>query len=163
MFPGSPARVHPSSTLRSLLELTQPGSVLGVWLRGCSLPQAIRSPAPDGPRRLLASDDLGYLLRRCARVALRDGGRVLTLPARVLVGCRVLEIVLATPYLPPPHQLRQLFPAARVCEGVVALPLGLGSAEEILALCTAERLPVSATRIAYRGVSVDALPAGSLG
>jgi hypothetical protein len=88
---------------------------------------------------------------------------VLTLPARVLVGCRVLEIVLATPYLPPPHQLRQLFPAARVCEGVVALPLGLGSAEEILALCTAERVPVSATRIAYRGVSVDALPAGSLG
>jgi hypothetical protein len=113
-------------------------------------------------RLLLVSDDLGYLLGRCSRVALRDGEVVRAVPARVVVGCRVLEIVLATPYLPPPHQLRQLFPAARVAEGVVALPLGLGSAEEALALCAAERLPVLATRITYRGASVDALPAGSL-
>jgi hypothetical protein len=46
---------------------------------------------------------------------------------------------------------------------MIALPLGLGSAEEALALCAAERLPVLATRIAYSGASVDALPAGSLG
>jgi hypothetical protein len=72
--------------------------------------------------------------------------------AGVLVGCRVLEIVLATPYLPPPDQLRRLFPAARVRESVVAVPLGLGSAEEALSLCAAESLPVSATRIVYRGV-----------
>ena len=32
------------------------------------------------------------------------------------------------------------------------LPLGLGSAEEALSLCAAESLPVSATRIVYRGV-----------
>jgi hypothetical protein len=32
---------------------------------------------------------------------------------------------------------------------VLALPIGLGSAEEALALCAAERLPVAATRIAY--------------
>jgi hypothetical protein len=75
----------------------------------------------------------------------------------------VLEIVLATPYLPPPHQLRRLFPAARVREGVVALPLGLGSAEEALALCASEQVPVSATRITYHGGGVDALPARSLG
>jgi hypothetical protein len=163
MFPGSPARILPTWPLQSLLPLAAGGSALGVWLRGCLRPQAIRCRGPDGPRHLLASDDLGYLLRRCARVALRDGGAVRAVSAGVLVGCRVLEIVLATPYLPPPHQLRLLFPAARVCEGVVALPLGLGSAEEALALCAAERLPVAATRIAYRGASVDVLPAGSLG
>jgi hypothetical protein len=163
MFPGSPARLHAGSALRSLLALTEPGSILGVWLRGCGRPQAIRCPGPNGPCHLLMADDLGYLLRRCNRVALRDGARIRAVPAGVLVGCRVLEIVLATPYLPPPHQLRRLFPAARVREGVVALPLGLGSAEEALAFCAAERLPVSATRIAYHGVSVDALPAGSLG
>ena len=84
-------------------------------------------------------------------------------PAGVLVACRVLEIVLATPYLPTPHQLHRLFPAARVREGVVALPLGLGSPEEALALCASERLPVSSSRIGYRIDSVDALPAGSLG
>jgi hypothetical protein len=96
-------------------------------------------------------------------VALRDGSAVRAVPAEVLLGCRVLEVVLAAPYLPPPRQLRELFPHARVREGVIALPLGLGSAEEALALCAAEGLPVSATRIAYRGANVDALPAESLG
>jgi hypothetical protein len=163
MFPGSPARVHPSWPLVSLLPLADAGGVLGVWLRGCRRPLGVRCGWPPGPRHLLVSDDLGYLIRRCSRVAVRDGGEVRVVSASVLVGCRVLEIVLATPYLPTPHQLRRLFPAARVCEGVVALPLGLGSPEEALALCAAEGLPVSETRIAYRGVSVDALPAESLG
>jgi hypothetical protein len=137
--------------------------VLGVWLRGCARPCAVRCRGPRGARQLLLADDLGYLLRRCGRVALRDGHALRAMPARALLGCRVLEIVLAAPYLPSPHQLRQLFPAARVRQGVVSLPLGFGSPEEALALCAAERLPVAATRIAYRGISVDALPAGSLG
>jgi hypothetical protein len=162
MFPGSPARILPSWPLGALLSLAAPGSVLGVWLRGCTKPQAVRCRGPDGPRHFLASDDLGYLLRRCGQIALRDVDVVRAVPAGLLLGCRVLEIVLAAPYLPPPHQLRELFPTARMREGVIALPLGLGSAEEALALCAAERLPVSATRIAYRR-SVDALPAGSLG
>ena len=46
---------------------------------------------------------------------------------------------------------------------LVALPLGLGSAEEALAFCAAERLAVSASRIAYGSIGVDALPAGTLG
>ena len=162
MFPGSPARILPTWPLRNLLPLAARGAVLGVWLRGCTRPQAIRCRGFDGSRHLLASDDLGYLLGRCRHVALRDGGALRAVPAGELLRCRVLEIVLAAPYLPAPKQLRELFPTARVCEGLVALPLGLGSPEEALALCAAERLPVSATRIAYRGVSVDALPAGSL-
>ena len=162
MFPGSPARILPTWPLRGILPLAGRGAPLGVWLRGCTRPWAVRCRGPDGARQLLASEDLGYLLRRCARIALRDGEVVRVVSAGALLGCRVLEIVLAAPYLPPPHQLRQLFPSARVREGVVALPLGLGSAEEALALCAAERLPVAATRIAYLG-SVDALPAGSLG
>ena len=163
MFPGSPARIHHNAVLWPLLDLTEPGRILGVWLRGCGRPQAIRCLGRDGPRGLLASDDLGYLLRRCPRVALRDGERIRALPASVLVGCRVLEIVLAAPYLPPPHQLRALFPAVRVRESVLSLPLGLGSPEEALALCAAEGVAVSATRIRYMGASVDALPEGSLG
>lgn len=163
MFPGSPARLLPTCHLRSVLALAPPGSPLGVWLRGCRRPFTIRCRGPDGPRGLLAADDLGYLLRRCHRVALRDAGMVRVVSAGTLVGCRVLEIVLAAPYLPPRAQLRELFPAARVREGVVALPLGLASPEEALALCAAEGLAVSATRIAYRGVGVDALPAGPLG
>ena len=163
MFPGSPARILPSSPLRSLIALAPPRSMLGVWVRGCTRPQTVHCRGPDGPRSLLASDDLGYLLRRCRRVAFRDGDTVTTAPAGVLARYRVLEIILATPYLPSARQLHDLFPAARMRHGVVALPLGLGSPEEALALCAAGRLPVAATRIAYRCDGVDALPARSLG
>lgn len=149
MFPGSPARLRPAIPLRSLVPLAQPGIVLGIWLRGCRTPAAIRCRGPGGARHLLAAEDLGYLLRRCAEVAVRDGERALAVPAAVLVGWRVLEIVLAAPYLPAPDQLRALFPTARIREGVLALPIGLGSAEEALAICAVERLPVAATRIAY--------------
>ena len=149
MFPGSPARLRPEVPLNSLLPLTRKGFALGVWLRGCRRPVAIRQPGREGPRHLLAADDLGYLLRRCPEVAVRDSERVVRVPAGILVGWRVLEIVLAAPYLPAAEQLRALFPAARVGEGVVSLPIGLNSAEEALAVCAAGRLPVVATRIAY--------------
>jgi hypothetical protein len=149
MFPGSPARLRPTVPLHALIPLARPGVVLGIWLRACGRPAAIRCRGPDGLRHLLASEDLGYLLRRCSEVALRDGERVTLVPAGVLLGWRVLEVVLATPYLPSPAQLRALFPSARVGEGVIALPIGLGSAEEALAACAGERLPVAATRIVY--------------
>ncbi len=149
MFPGSPARVRPATPLHSVLRLAPPGAVLGVWLRGCARPAAIRWRTRAGFRRLLVAEDLGYLLRRCSRVVVRDGERLAAVPSGVLVGWRALEVVLGAPYLPSPDQLRALFPAARVHEGVLVLPLGLGSAEEALAVCAAERLPVAATRIAY--------------
>ncbi len=189
MFPGSPARIVPACPLRPLVALAPLGGVLGVWLRDCVRPTPVRCRTPGGVRHLIAAEDLGYLLRRCAVVALRDGGALRLVSSEVLVRWRVLEVVLGAPYLPPPDQLRSLFPRARVREGVLSLPLGLGSAEEALALCAAEGVPVVATRIAYRsrspegnspvggaspaaperrrtleGVpSVDALPAGSLG
>ena len=149
MFPGSPARLRPAVPLHSLLPLAPPGIVLGIWLRGCR--QAGRYPLPRArrPQAPACRRDLGYLLRRCGEVAVRDGERVTPVPAGVLVGWRVLEIVLAAPFLPAPDQLRALFPTARVREGVLALPIGLGSAEEALAVCAVERLPVAATRIAY--------------
>jgi len=122
---------------------------MGVWLRGCCRPAAIRFRGPGGFKHLLAAEDLGFLLRRCGEVVVRDGERVTPVPAGVLVGLRILEIVLAAPYLPSADQLRALFPTAGVREGVLALPIGLGSAEEALVLCAVERFPVTATRIAY--------------
>jgi hypothetical protein len=109
----------------------------------------MRCRTAGGLRHLLAADDLGYLLHRCRQVVVRDGDRVTPMPAAVLLGWRVLEIVLAAPYLPDAAQLRALFPSAQVRPGAFALPLGLGSAEEALAVCAAARLPVAATRIGY--------------
>jgi hypothetical protein len=104
-------------------------------------------------RRLLVGPDLGALLRRCDQVIVRDGGGPVILPSAQLIRWRVLEIVLGTPYLPPPRQLRQLFPGFRSSAPGLAIPLGLGSAEEALAVCARERLPVVASRIAYRPAS----------
>lgn len=149
MFPGSPARLLAATPLGAILPLAPRGTVLGVWLRGCANPAAVRCGAPRSLRQLLIAEDLGYLLHRCPQVAVRDGDRVAVVAAAVLIGWRVLEIALAAPYLPDPDKLRALFPVARVREGVLSLPIGLGSAEEALAVCAAERLPVVATRIAY--------------
>ena len=151
MFPGSPARILATCPLQSLLPLAPPGIVLGVWLRGGTRPAAVRCRSPCGIRHLLIADDLGYLLRRCSLVALRDGRAIRRVPVGILLRWRVLEVVRGAPYLPPPEQLRALFPGGRVRKGVLSLPLGLGSAEEALALCAARRLPVASTRITYRG------------
>ena len=151
MFPGSPAPLRPSCRLHRIAALAQPGEVLGVWVTGRRpglAPLRIRCR----PGVLLAAGDLGALLRRCRRVAVADGPAVRAIPAERLIGWRVLEIVLGAPYLPPPEQLRALFPALRVDRNTVALPLGLGSAEEALGLCAAARVPVVASRIRYAAV-----------
>jgi hypothetical protein len=65
----------------------------------------------------------------------------------------VLQIILSTPYLPAPAQLRALYPSLRHANGTIALPIGLGSAEEALSLCVAEKLPVVGSRIEYTAFS----------
>ena len=98
---------------------------------------------------MLAADDLGLLVAGCSQVVVRDGEQMLSVESGVLVGWRVLEVVLAAPYLPTPGQLRDLLPGARVRDNELALPIGLGSAEEALAACAAARLPVAESRIGY--------------
>ncbi len=150
VFPGSPAPLRPGTPLTAVVLLACPGEPLGVWMRGCHRLISIRAP---GRRVLLAGADLGALLRRCDRVVVRDGDAPVALAASVLVSLRVLEVVLGTPFLPPPAQLRLLFPRLRSVPGALAIPVGLGSAEEALAICARERVQVVGTRIAYESAS----------
>ncbi len=147
MLPGAPCQLLPRVSLLAVLGHARPGELLGVWLRGCPRPLRLRAARCA----LLASADLGLLLRRCGRVAVRDGGRIVALDAQRLIGWRTLQIVIGAPFLPGLEDLRVLFPNLRVTSGRIAVPLGLGSAEEALALCAAERLPVLASWIDYRG------------
>ncbi len=149
MFPGSPAPLVAGTPLASLTELVAAGSVVGVWVRGCRRVQRWRSRG----RRFLVGQDLGVLLRSCEQVVVRDGSLPTVVATSHLIRWRVLEVVLGTPYLPPPHQLRLLFPGVRSAAGTFTIPLGLGSAEEALAVCALERLPVVSSRIAYRQAS----------
>ena len=150
MFPGSPAPLPPDTPLRTLIELIPAHVSLGVWLRRSPPLRLLHAPAG---RCLLLSPDLGSLLRRCELIAVRRQGRPDLLSAAQLLRCRVLEIVLGTPFLPPPAQLRELFPSLVAEGGSFSVPIGLGSAEEALAICAARRIPVRSSRIAYAAPS----------
>lgn len=146
MLPGAPSRLPSSYPLRRALGLAHPGEPLGAWVRMGRWPLHLRA----GGRALLASADLGYLLRRCGQVLVRDGGRPTVLGAERLIAWRTLQIIVGAPYLPGVQALRAMYPGLRVAEGRIALPLGLDGAEPALAACAAARLPVAATWIEYR-------------
>jgi len=149
MLPGAPSRLPTSFPLRRALGLTHPGDPLGAWVRMGRWPLHLRA----GGCALLASADLGYLLRRCARVVVRDGAAAVVLEADRLIAWRTLQIVIGAPYLPEVHALRAMYPGLRVAHGRIALPIGLDGAEPALAACAAARVPVAATWIDYAGGS----------
>ena len=146
MLPGAPSRLTPSFPLRRALDLTHLGERLGVWVRMGRWPLCLRASG----RALLASADLGYLLRRCARVLVRSAAGPTVLDAERLIAWRTLQIVVGAPYLPQVRELRGIYPGLRIADGRLALPLGLDGAEPALAACAAARLPVAATWIEYR-------------
>jgi hypothetical protein len=146
MLPGAPSRLPASFPLRRALAFAHPGEPLGAWVRMGRWPVHLRA----GGCALLASADLGFLLRRAARVVVRDGDRAVALEADRLIAWRTLQIVVGTPYLPELRELRALYPGLRVEEGRLALPLGLDGAEPVLAVCAGARVPVAATWIEYR-------------
>lgn len=147
MLPGAPSRLPTSFPLRRALGLSHPGDPLGAWVRMGRWPLHLRA----GGRALLASADLGYLLRRCAGVLVRDGEAAIVLEADQLIAWRTLQIVVGAPFLPEVQALRAMYPGLRVTRGRIALPIGLDGAEPALAACAAARLPVAATWIAYDG------------
>lgn len=149
MLPGAPSRLVPSYPLRRALVHAHPGELLGAWVRMGRWPLHLRA----GGSALLLSADLGYLLRRCSRVLVRDGAEPAVLDAERLIAWRTLQIVVGAPFLPPVRGLQELFPGLRVAEGRIALPLGLDGAEPALAACAAARVPVAATWIEYREVT----------
>jgi hypothetical protein len=153
MLPGSPTPLLPAVPLRALLGLALPGEVLGAWVRGCHRVLRLQSVAIGRGRRLLASHDLGCLLRRCNRIAVRDGSELAVLPAERLIAWRTLQIVIGAPYLPDLQQLRALYPGLRVSGRRIAVTIGPDSGQAALAACAGGRVPVLATWVDYSGRS----------
>ena len=145
MLPGAPSRVPSSFPLRRALAYAHPGEPLGAWVRMGRWPLHLRA----GGCALLASADLGFLLRRTAQVLVRSGERPAVLAAERLIAWRTLQIVVGTPYLPELRELQALYPGLRVGHGRIALPLGLGGGEAALALCAQAGVPISASWIEY--------------
>ena len=148
MLPGAPSRLPPSYPLRRALGYAHPGEPLGAWVRSVRWSLHLRA----GGCALLVATDLGYLLRRCRQVLLRVEQRPAVLTADTLIEWRTLQIVVGTPFLPPPHVARGIFPGLSLAHGRLSLRLGLDAPEAALAACAAARLPVSASWIEYRAV-----------
>ena len=146
MFAGSPLPLHPASSLTWVLRQASPGERLGAWVRGIG-PRVRRGQAAGAG--LALSGDLGALLRRCDRVAVRHGTEPVVRPTDELIGLRVLEIVLGLPYLPAAERLQTLYPGLRCQGGVIALPVGADAPEEVLGRLAQRRIPVAASRIRY--------------
>jgi hypothetical protein len=152
MLPGPPTPLLPAVPLRALFGLALPGEVLGAWVRDCHRALRLRSVGSGRTCRVLAAHDLGFLLRRCSRVAFRDGSRIAVLPSDQLIAWRTLQIVLGTPYLPDLQQLRALYPGLRASGRRIAIAIGYDSGQPALAACAAGRVPVLATWIDYGGL-----------
>lgn len=147
MCQGAPSQLLPTARLTAVLALARPGELLGVWARGCRRALCLRV----NRRALLIGADLGALLRRCNRIAIRCRAGIVAVEAEGLIAWRTLQIVTGTPYLPELDRLRFLVPDLKVSGMRLTLPLGLGGPEEALAACVAARVPVAASWIEYRG------------
>ena len=148
MFSGPPLPLSPNLSLRQLFALAGEPGTLGAWVRSSVRSLHLYEIAGHACRVLL-SPDLGFLLARCNRVALREGDQPVVLGTDVLIQWRALQVSTATPFLPGLERLRRVFPDLQVTMDTVVVPLGTRTPEEVLARCLAERVPVKRSRLLY--------------
>lgn len=149
MFDGPPLPLSPHTPISQLLSLAGPSGVFGVWIRA----RIHRLHIYDVNRRrlcsLLVSHDLGYLLGRCSRVALREGERTRVLPADMVIHWRALQVSTALPHLPGIESLLAEFPDLESSVTELLIPLGFSSPEEVLARCSGQGVRITGSRIVY--------------
>ncbi len=150
MFHGPPLPLSSDVTLRDLLGYAGPSSQLGAWIRGGVRRMHIHEVPTRLRRPVLASTDLGFLLKRCAEVAVREGNRTMVLASETVIEWRALQVATATPYLPGLNRLEALFPGLRTTHSGFLVPVARKSAEEVLALCLERGMRVNGSRIVYQ-------------
>jgi hypothetical protein len=150
MFFGPLRPLSPDVHLCELLDEIGHGVRLGAWVSGCSPGQRVYR-TQGRPTSLLLSPDLGFLLQRCSRIVLRQGGKPSTLQAETIIQWRALQVATATPWLPGYEKLAALFPGTELQEGGLLIPLGGRSPEQILVECLASGMRVIRSNIVYDG------------
>lgn len=157
MLQGPPLPLSPAVTLSELLAHSRPPARLGAWVR-CGIRRMHIHDVPHRSRcAVLASSDLGFLLRRCAEVAVRELNRTVVLPSETVIEWRALQVATATPYLPGLDRLESLFPGLRATHSGFLVPVVRKSAEEVLALCLEQGMQVSGSRIVYQPMDPQVL------
>jgi hypothetical protein len=155
MFQGPLLPLSPDVTLRELLDHGGPPGEIGAWIRGgvCRLHMQrlhIHRIPSHSQCSVLASADLGFLLRRCGEVAVREGDGTIVLSSEMVIEWRALQVATATPYLPGLDRLEALFPGLRSTANGFLVPVAKRSAEEVLALCLEQGMQVSGSRVVYQ-------------
>jgi hypothetical protein len=149
MLSGPPLPLPPGIPLHCLRVHTRSSGVLGAWVRGSARTLHLYETSAGAPHRILIGPDLGHLLGRCSRIALRQGTDLVVLDADDIIRWRVLQVVTATPHLPSSERLNEVFPEARL--GGSGFQVGLQSRppEHVLAECLTHGIPVTESRIVY--------------
>lgn len=146
MLQRSPAPLLATDVLTDVVSLVAPDEPIGAWVRGCRRLLRLRTNG----RSILAGQDLGLLLRRCNRIAVRHRGRVVVFAAEHLIAWRTLRIVTGATDMPGVEELKGIIPELQKSGSRIDVPIGLGAPEETLAACVAARVPVMASWITYR-------------
>lgn len=151
MLSGPPLPLHNNLRLADLVALAGDSTGVGAWVRSGSRQAALHLICQGRSNRILVSSDLGRLLRWCQRIAVRAGPRPLVLDAELLLQWRTLQVITAMPYLPALERLKDQFPGLRVLPGSgLAVPIGAGSPEAVLAELLSGGIEVSGSRVVYR-------------
>jgi hypothetical protein len=119
-------------------------------VRGAKHRLRVHSTSDNHLSPILVSADLGFLLSRCSRIAVREQTELVVLEAELLIQWRVLQVVTATPYLPCLSLLKEMFPGVRLNAAGFHVPTQSRSPEEVLADCMTHGIPVAGSRIIYQ-------------
>jgi hypothetical protein len=150
MFSGPPLPLQLDLPLDFLLDNVRVSEILGAWVK-CSTQLRLHNATRTGGR-ILVSADLGFLLGRCNRVALREASTPVILDADTVIRWRTLQVITGLPYLPGIERLARQFPGIiRSGPLEVLIPIATGSPEEVLAECLAAGMQISGSRVVYRG------------
>jgi hypothetical protein len=153
MLSGPPLPLHHDIPLHQLLAYASQPGTLGAWVRGSVRTLHLYESSSGPAYRLLTGPDLGQLLSRCDRVALREGTDLIVLDAETVICWRVLQVVTATPHLPSLERLNELFPGAQLDTWGFEVAISGGAPEHVLAECLTHGIPVRESRIVYRAGS----------
>ena len=169
MFPGPPLPLRPDHPLRQLRSVIGSLRNVGAWSRGSTHGLRLYTRGAGWCSYVLIAADLGFLLRRCNRVVVRQGLDIVLLESELLIQWRALRVVTGTPYLPCPERLQKLFPGCELNDTGFHVPTRNCPPEVVLAECLSQRIPVAETSIIYRApafhtssLPVDAAPPAPL-
>jgi hypothetical protein len=159
MFSGPPLPLSSDLPLNFLLDNVRPSETLGAWVRH-STQRLILHDTIRGGGRILVSADLGFLLGRCNRVALRERSAPVILEAETVIEWRTLQVITGLPHLPGVERLVQQFPDIIRCGSLgFLIPIPVRSPEEVLAECLANGIDVSGSRVVYSPANSASWPA----